>query len=73
MTASGKKPGERNPLWGLTPYATCVETGVILSYMILNKNAPFKTSSLLIPLFGEKVVNSKLADAFDAWPAWAAS
>ncbi len=57
--------------WGLTPYATCVVTGVILSYLILNKNAPFKTSSLLIPLFGEKVVNSKLADAFDAWSAFA--
>ena len=57
--------------WGLTPYATCVVTGVILSYLILNKNAPFKTSSLLIPLFGEKVINSKLADAFDAWSAFA--
>ena len=57
--------------WGLTPYATCVVTGVILAYLILNKNAPFKTSSLLIPLFGKDVVNSKWADAFDAWSAFA--
>ncbi|MBR0172671.1 MAG: BCCT family transporter [Lachnospiraceae bacterium] len=57
--------------WGLTPYATCVVTGVVLAYLILNKNAPFKTSSLLIPLFGDKVVTSKWADAFDAWSAFA--
>lgn len=57
--------------WGLTPYATCVIMGVILSYLILNKKAPFKTSSLLIPLFGGKVVDSKLADAFDSWKAFA--
>ena len=57
--------------WGLTPYATCVVTGVILAYLILNKGAPFKTSSLLIPLMGKNVVNSKWADAFDAWSAFA--
>ena len=27
--------------WGFTPYATCVVMGVILSYVILNKKAPF--------------------------------
>ena len=57
--------------WGLTPYATCVVTGVILAYLILNKGAPFKTSSLLIPLMGKDVVKSKWADAFDAWSAFA--
>jgi len=57
--------------WGLTPYATCVVTGVILAYLILNKGAPFKTSSMLIPIFGKDVVNSKWANAFDAWSAFA--
>ncbi|MBR3866869.1 MAG: BCCT family transporter [Butyricicoccus sp.] len=57
--------------WGLTPYATCVVMGVILSYVILNKGAPFKASSCLIPIFGDKVVNSKLADVFDAISAFA--
>ena len=57
--------------WGFTPYATCVVMGVILAYVILNKGAPFKTSSLLVPIFGDKVVNSKLADAFDAISAFA--
>ena len=57
--------------WGFTPYASCVVLGVILSYFILNKGAPFKTSSCLIPIFGEKVVNSKLATVFDAISAFA--
>ncbi|MBQ8143889.1 MAG: BCCT family transporter [Butyricicoccus sp.] len=57
--------------WGFTPYANCVVMGVILAYVILNKGAPFKTSSLLVPIFGDKVVNSKLADAFDAISAFA--
>lgn len=57
--------------WGLTPYATCVVTGVILAYLILNKKAPFRTSTLLIPIFGENVVKSKWANAFDAWSAFA--
>ncbi|MGN1014802.1 MAG: BCCT family transporter, partial [Butyricicoccus sp.] len=50
--------------WGLTPYASCVITGVILSYLILNKGAPFRTSSLLIPLLGDKVSTSRWADIF---------
>lgn len=57
--------------WGLTPYATCVVTGVILAYLILNKKAPFRTSTMLIPIFGENVVKSKWANAFDAWSAFA--
>lgn len=52
--------------WGLTPYATCVIMGVILAYVILNKKAPFRTASCLIPIFGKNVVNTKLATAFDA-------
>ncbi len=56
--------------WGLTPYASCVVTGVILSYLILNKGAPFRTSTLLIPLFGEKVSDSRWADIFDAFCAF---
>lgn len=52
--------------WGFTPYATCVVMGVILSYVILNKKAPFRTSSLLIPIFGDKVTESRGADVFDA-------
>lgn len=57
--------------WGLTPYASCVVTGVILSYFILNKGAPFRTSTLLIPLFGKNVTDSRWADIFDAWCAFA--
>ena len=57
--------------WGLTPYATCVVMGVVLSYVILNKKAPFKTSSCLIPIFGDDVVHSKMAHAFDAVTAFA--
>lgn len=57
--------------WGFTPYATCVVMGVILAYFILNKRAPFKTSSLLIPLLGEKAANGKWGTAFDAWSAFA--
>ena len=57
--------------WGFTPYATCVVMGVILAYFILNKGAPFKASSCLIPLFGDDAPNSKWATAFDAWSAFA--
>lgn len=57
--------------WGFTPYATCVVMGVILSYFILNKKAPFKASSCLIPVFGKGAENSKWATAFDAWSAFA--
>lgn len=57
--------------WGLTPYASCVVMGLILSYVCLNKKAPFKASSALIPIFGEKILNSKLADTFDALSAFA--
>lgn len=57
--------------WGFTPYATCVVTGVILSYVILNKKAPFRTSSLLIPIFGPEVIGSRKADWFDALSTFA--
>jgi glycine betaine transporter len=57
--------------WGFTPYATCVVMGVILAYVILNKKAPFRTSSLLIPIFGNDVVNSRGADIFDALTTFA--
>lgn len=57
--------------WGFTPYATCVVTGVILSYVILNKKAPFRTSSLLIPIFGMEVTESRWADWFDALSTFA--
>ena len=57
--------------WGFTPYATCVIMGVILAYVILNKGAPFKCSSCLIPIFGKNVVNTKLATVFDAISAFA--
>lgn len=43
----------------------------MLSYVILNKRAPFRPSSLLIPIFGAKVVGTKLATAFDALSAFA--
>lgn len=57
--------------WGLTPYASCVIMGVILSYVILNKGAPFRASSLLVPIFGKNVAESRWADAFDAISAFA--
>lgn len=57
--------------WGLTPYASCVVMGVILSYAILNMGAPFKSSSLLVPIFGKKVLGSRWCDAFDAISAFA--
>jgi len=52
--------------WGLTPYASCVIMGVILSYAILNMGAPFKASSCLIPIFGKDIMKSRWCDAFDA-------
>lgn len=57
--------------WGITPYASCVVMGVVLSYVILNKKAPFKASSSLVPIFGKKVLDSKWADGFDALSAFA--
>lgn len=57
--------------WGLTPYASCVVMGVILSYAILNMNAPFRASSCLVPIFGKDVANSHWGDAFDAISAFA--
>ena len=57
--------------WGLTPYASCVVMGVILSYAILNMGAPFKASSCLIPIFGKQVMKSRWCDAFDAISAFA--
>ena len=57
--------------WGLTPYASCVIMGVILSYAILNMNAPFRASSCLVPIFGKNVVHSHWGDAFDAISAFA--
>ena len=57
--------------WGLTPYASCVIMGMILSYVILNMGAPFKASSLLVPIFGKKVIGSHWCDAFDAISAFA--
>ena len=57
--------------WGITPYASCVVMGIVLSYVCLNKKAPFKASSALVPIFGKKVLNSKWADAFDALSAFA--
>ena len=57
--------------WGLTPYASCVIMGVILSYAILNMGAPFKASSCLVPIFGKGVMKSRWCDAFDAISAFA--
>lgn len=57
--------------WGLTPYATCVIMGVILSYAILNMGAPFKTSSCLVPIFGKDVLKSKWCGVFDSLSAFA--
>ncbi|MDR1509464.1 MAG: BCCT family transporter [Synergistaceae bacterium] len=57
--------------WGFTPYASCVVMGIILSYFCLNKKAPFKCSSALIPIFGEKVAESKWGAAFDSLSAFA--
>lgn len=52
--------------WGFSPYAGCVIMGVILSYFILNKKTPFRSSTLLVPAFGKKVTDSRWATAFDA-------
>ena len=57
--------------WGLTPYASCVIMGVILSYAILNMGAPFKASSCLVPIFGKKIVDSRWCDVFDSISAFA--
>jgi choline-glycine betaine transporter len=57
--------------WGITPYASCVVMGVILSYTCLNMRTPFKASSSLVPIFGKKILDSKWADAFDALSAFA--
>jgi choline-glycine betaine transporter len=57
--------------WGITPYASCVVMGVVLSYACMNMRTPFKASSSLVPIFGKKVLDSKWADAFDALSAFA--
>ena len=57
--------------WGLTPYASCVVMGIVLSYTCLNMKTPFKSSSSLVPIFGKKVLDSKMADWFDALCAFA--
>ena len=57
--------------WGFMPYSSCVVMGAILAYVILNKGAPFKASSLLVPIFGMDVTKSRWADAFDAISAFA--
>lgn len=57
--------------WTLTPYASCVAFGVVLAYIIHNMGMPYKVSSMLVPVFGEKFVNSRWATVIDTLTAFA--
>lgn len=51
--------------WTLTPYASCVVIGLVLSYVCYNMRLPYKVSSGLVPIFGRKFLTSKWATAVD--------
>ena len=57
--------------WTLTPYASCVVFGVVLAYVIHNMGMPYKVSSMLVPVFGKKFVNSKWAGVIDVLTVFA--
>lgn len=57
--------------WGFTPYSSCVVMGIILSYTIINMGAPFKASSLLVPMYGKDAARGRISDAFDALTTFA--
>ena len=57
--------------WTFTPYSSAVIMGVILSYAILNMEAPFRASSCLVPIFGKDVAESHWGDVFDSIAAFA--
>lgn len=57
--------------WTLTPYAIYVAFGIVMAYAIYNMRKPFNVSSGLVPLFGDKVVNSKLGGVVDVLTVFA--
>lgn len=57
--------------WTLTPYAIYVAFGIVMAYVIHNMRKPFNVSSGLVPLFGEKVINSKLGGVVDVLTVFA--
>lgn len=71
----GLKPGSNQgliwgmrttfPHWTLTPYAIYVSFGLILAYVCHNMRKPFNVSSGLVPLVGDRAINSRLATYID--------
>lgn len=57
--------------WTLTPYAIYVAFGIVMAYVIYNMKKPFNVSSGLVPLFGDKVVNSRLGGVVDVLTVFA--
>ncbi len=57
--------------WTLTPYAIYVAFGIVMAYVIHNMRKPFNVSSGLVPMFGDKVVNSKLGGVVDVLTVFA--
>lgn len=57
--------------WTLTPYASCVVFGVVLAYVIHNMGCPYKVSSMMVPIFGKKFVNSRWATVIDVLTSFA--
>lgn len=57
--------------WTFTPYAIYVAFGIVMAYVIYNMRKPFNVSSGLVPMFGDKVVNSKLGGAVDVLTVFA--
>ncbi len=57
--------------WTLTPYAIYVAFGIVMAYVVHNMRKPYNVSSGLVPLFGDKVINSKLGGVVDVLTVFA--
>ncbi len=77
----GLKPGSNQALmwgmrttflhWTLTPYAIYVSFGLILAYVCHNMRRPFNVSSGLVPLVGDRAINSRLGTVIDVLTVFA--
>ncbi|SCZ80359.1 BCCT family transporter [Acidaminobacter hydrogenoformans] len=52
--------------WSITPYAIYAIAGLAISYAVYNMNKPFKVSSGLYPLLGERAMSPLVAGTVDA-------
>lgn len=57
--------------WTLTPYAIYVTFGLILAYVCHNMRKPFNVSSGLVPLLGDRAINTRLATIIDVLTVFA--